>query len=436
MHCRHVSVRPGLSLLFRVLPLCGSVACVDYTIGSKEKEIVYVYIEDTAPEPVDTAVPDDTAPTPLETYNAADYLYQPAPFDKMDIVVSVDLSGSMSDQFSKLGTAMTDLVSDIQGVVEDYRLFVITGDGSYGDLYMGPFDSSSTLMDIQMAVNDLQALAPLAQGEESYAAIYSFWTYDAAQSTPQLRDDAVVLFVTFSDEEEQSGIDNYVMYDWLITLKSDPVTMLDMVNIATLDTSTCKSTIGYKYMDMASTYFSKDAIDICLDTYPYLSQSTFLVATENEITLSHVPVEGSIVVYYFEDPADSSGQNTDSFLLTQGTQWAYDATTNTVTVLLDQIALGSLVIVAYDVLKDVDTGDSGDTASDTGGSASRTGGKPIDRYLQEILEKEAQAGQAGPAQESAAEKQQRAAEQRVRSRVLENQIEDNEAVSSMQADEN
>ena len=68
----------------------------------------------------------------------------------LDILVVLDTSGSMSDNFETVGEGMQSLKSDIELLTDDYRFGFITTDPDRLGL-QGPYDSHSTDIDLLMA---------------------------------------------------------------------------------------------------------------------------------------------------------------------------------------------------------------------------------------------------------------------------------------------
>ena len=126
----------------------------------------------------------------------------------LDILVVLDTSGSMSDNFETVGEGMQTLKVDIELLTDDYRFGFITADPSRVDL-VGPYDRSSTDIDLLMA----PSLLPSAYLEEGFASTYAF---SQMQSEHQFfREEADLLLFLISDEEEQSQITSGMFYEWL-----------------------------------------------------------------------------------------------------------------------------------------------------------------------------------------------------------------------------
>jgi len=263
-----------------------------------------------------------------ETYVIIDSFVQMEQIGSLDILVVLDRSGSMHDNEDEVGTGMELLRTDIGGLTGDYQFGFITTDGSNLG-YVGPYDSSSSAIDLLLAPSLLPANA---HGEAGFESTYVFLSSD--EGIQFRRTEADFLLFLISDEEEQSSITTNIFYDWLQAEFSN--VNHDVVSITTLESSTLCSAweYGYKYEELANLY-GKDAIDICSEDWAiWLSESSFLTRLKDYIELSHTPIASSIVVYV----------NHESIY-----GWSYDEETNTI-YLDDTPDYGAVIEVGYDVV--------------------------------------------------------------------------------------
>ena len=240
-----------------------------------------------------------------------DSFVQPSKPEQIDVLVLLDTSCSMNDNYTQVSTGVELLRNDLNSVTNDYNIAFINT--SLADPYFaGIFDNHSTLIDFIMA--------PWTLGgdytEAGFSALYEF-TRNTPESVTFFRETAYKLFIFISDEEEQSGLPVTVFEDWLRTEFQG--VQRDVVSIVTVPDSECEFTdytanVGQKYIDLARLY-GKDGIDICSDWELWLSNSTFLTGPVDYINLTYTPIEDSIKIYIdrIETPA-----------------WDYDANTNTV----------------------------------------------------------------------------------------------------------
>tara|TARA_R110002020_G_scaffold44161_6_gene127606 strand:+ start:11213 stop:12130 length:918 start_codon:yes stop_codon:yes gene_type:complete len=259
-----------------------------------------------------------------------DSLIQPSPPEKLDIIVVLDTSGSMSDNYTQLSAGIELLRQDIETITLDYR-FAFINSSLYSSAstvyYAGHYDIASTSIDFLLAP---YLLAPETY-EIGFMGLYNF-VNNAPEAFTFFREDADKLIIFVSDEEEQSIIPVPVMREFLTDRFA--AVQHDVVAIITTEQSDCETSsmasIGHKYIDLLA-YYGKMGTDICSDWELWLANSSFLVGDIQHINLSQTPVEESIVVY-----ADK--------IVTE--QWYYLPETNTV--YLDFIPRqGSLIEVGY-----------------------------------------------------------------------------------------
>tara|TARA_R100001594_G_scaffold51807_2_gene85283 strand:+ start:3871 stop:4776 length:906 start_codon:yes stop_codon:yes gene_type:complete len=240
-----------------------------------------------------------------------DSFIQPSRPEQIDVLVLLDTSCSMSDNYNQVSTGIELLRTDLNSVTNDYNIAFINT--SLIDPYFaGIFDNQTPIIDF--------IIAPWSLGgdftEAGFSALYEF-TNTTPEAIQFFRETADKLFIFISDEEEQSNIPVGVFEDWL----KDEFrgVQRDVVSIVTLPDSACEYTsysanIGQRYIDLARLY-GKDGIDICSDWELWLSDSTFLRGPRDYINLSYTPIEDSIKMYV--DRIET-------------TAWDYDESTNTV----------------------------------------------------------------------------------------------------------
>ena len=258
-----------------------------------------------------------------------DSFIQPTPPEKLDVLLIVDTSGSMNDNYEQLSRGVEILRGDIELLTTDYKIGFINSSLSVvsGVYFAGPYDVFSTSIDF--------LLAPWSLGEDyheaGFAAMYTFVTATEEGAT-FFRDDSDKLIIFVSDEDEQSSITADVFRTWLFS--HFQYNQHDIVAIVTVENNVCPNpytwAVGYKYIELI-TYYGKTPVDICAEWEEWLGESTFLAGEVQHINLSRIPVEESLIVYLngIETPL-----------------WYYLDSTNTV--YLDFLpAQGDLVEVAY-----------------------------------------------------------------------------------------
>ena len=221
-----------------------------------------------------------------------DSFMQPKPPEKLDVLIVVDTSCSMNDNFQQVSVGVELLRGDIEKLTLDYKIGFINS-GLVSPYFAGPYDYTADPIDF--------LLAPYLLGpdwyEQGFQSMYEFVT-----TTPEgagfFRDDADKLIIFVSDENEQGAIPTNVFHDWLV--EKFELVQHDVVAIIQLENGECplnwEYDVGQKYIDLVA-YYGKVGIDICSDWEAWLGDSTFLVGEIDYINLSQTPLEDSIVVY-------------------------------------------------------------------------------------------------------------------------------------------
>jgi len=226
-----------------------------------------------------------------ETRVVVDFLSQPEKIESLDVLVVLDTSGSMSDNYEDVADGMDILRTDIESLTLDYQFGYITMDPTRLN-YIGPYDSSSSTIDMLMA----PSLLPMTMLEEGFGATYTF--LDSEEGSAFRRPEADFLLFLISDEDEQSAISSDLFYDWMHDEFGN--VQHDVVTITQLEDSECGYTydVGYKYEELANLY-GKDPIDICEEDWSvWLSDSSYLTRLSEVVYLtSDDPIVETIVVY-------------------------------------------------------------------------------------------------------------------------------------------
>ena len=221
-----------------------------------------------------------------------DSFLQPKPPEKLDVLVVLDTSCSMNDNFQQVSLGVELLRADIEALTLDYKIGFINS-GLMSPYFAGPYDYTSDSIDF--------LLAPYALGadwyEKGFQSMHAFIT-NTPEGVGFFRGDADKLIIFVSDEDEQGAIPTDIFHDWLVG-KFEGV-QHDVVAIVQVENGECALTweqdIGQKYIDLVA-YYGKVGIDICSDWEAWLTDSTFLVGEVDYINLSKTTLEDSIVVY-------------------------------------------------------------------------------------------------------------------------------------------
>ena len=220
--------------------------------------------------------------------------------EELDALVVLDTSGSMSDNYDDVADGMDILRSDIESLTLDYRFGYITMDPS-SLFYVGPFDSSSSAIDMLMA----PSLLPNTFLEEGFGATYTF--FGSEEGLAFRRPAADFLLFLISDEDEQSAITAHLFYDWLHDEFKD--VNHDVVCVINPDDgseqTSWQNEIGYKYIELSDLY-GKDTVDLQTEDWSaWLSDSSYLTQRMDYIQLSKSdPILDSIIVYVNQSEID------------------------------------------------------------------------------------------------------------------------------------
>ena len=134
-----------------------------------------------------------------ETRVVIDSYIQANKIEEIDVLISLDTSGSMRDNYEDVARGMELLRGDIESLTLDYQFGYITMDTTQLS-YVGPYDSTSNAIDMLMA----PSLLPSTSLEEGFGATYSF--LDSEEGLAFRRPEAAFLLFLISDEDEQSAI--------------------------------------------------------------------------------------------------------------------------------------------------------------------------------------------------------------------------------------
>ena len=263
-----------------------------------------------------------------ETRVVVDSYVQAKRLDKLDVLVALDTSGSMHDNYDDVADGMEILRSDIESLTLDYRFGYITMDPTSLS-YVGYYDASSTAIDMLMAPS---LLGPTFY-EEGFAATYTF--FDSEEAGVFRRPEADFLLFLISDEDEQSSISADLFYEWMHDEFKD--VNHDIACVVHPDDGSgghWSAEIGYKYEELSDLY-GKDVIDLQAEDWSvWLSDSSYLTQLKDYILLSEQePIVESITVYVNQEVTED---------------WTYLDETNTVK--LEFVPdYGSLVEAGYNV---------------------------------------------------------------------------------------
>ena len=305
----------SLLFLFVFAASCGT----DYSVITKEN------IEVIQEEQIQIQIEEP------ETEVVIDFFEQPEKPENLDVLVVLDTSCSMSDNFENVSAGLDILRGDIELLTYDYQMAFInsTLKEPYFAGIIGP-DTSS--MEIYLTP---YSLAADGGSESPFASLYTFTT--TPEGIEFLRPGVDKLYIFVSDEPEQSIIPVSLFKEWMDEYHEDVT--YDVIVIGVNDQSDCDSYYQPDPDDenrflIFANYYNKMIIDICGDFQLALAENSFLINPVTYIGLSRFPVEESIVVY-------QNGIKEED--------WYYLASTNTVYFEFE-ILEGAAIKVGYETL--------------------------------------------------------------------------------------
>ena len=332
-----------LTLLFLVcLTVFGCEG--DYTIYDVHPpEVVYVDV----PVEVPIEVPGEGGDVWIDSFE------QPFSVDGVDIVWLIDRSGSM-DRFDQ---AVIDGIGQMMNALPavGWRLGITTTDHlNSSSVSHFPLVPGDTVADAELIYN---SLSNFAHREAGFDALHGYLINNAYNQS-WLRDDAALLVVFVSDEDEQStvqfssapaGLQEFIQ--WYGNRRAS-VFMASVVNVpiaeSVCDGWSASHYAGTRYID-ATNFFGGVVVDICEEDWSAgVAAASSQVEPHEEWPLTHTPIEDTLIV--FEDTVPMADAD-----------WVYNAATNSVEFLVVPYE-GALVEIGYVI--DHDGGDDDDSAGD------------------------------------------------------------------------
>jgi hypothetical protein len=327
-----------ITLLFVMLMVTG---CIDgdYALYSlHEPETVYIEVE--VPIEIIVEVPVEIiVEIPVEIPGEGgevwiDSFEQPYSMNGIDIIWSIDLSGSMNQHAQSVIDGIEAMMNALPP--SGWRLGITSGSWYFSSQVQEfPLVPGDTVQDAWNAYNNLSG-----GNEAGFDSIYSYMVGNVYNHT-WLRQDAGLLVVFVSDENEQSNhqftSNNSGLYDfinWYGHVRPS-VFIASIVNVPASD-SVCTwgphpINVGDRYID-ATNHFGGTVVDICsTDWAPGVLAATQQVQPHESWELTYAPLPDTLIVFVdFMEFVD----------------WTYDVTSNRVNfdVLPPE---GSLVEIGY-----------------------------------------------------------------------------------------
>ena len=217
-----------------------------------------------------------------------DNFTQPGNFDGVDILWVIDPSGSMAADRPQVIAGIGDMMAVLTGA--GWRLAIIPADPAMASVVQEfPLVPGDTAVDAENQMNTTVS----GYREQGFDAVKAYMS-DNSYSQTWMREDAALLIVFVSDEEEQSNAnfpDHMDFVNWIAN-KREYVFMSSIVNFSQ-STSECNAPPqfeGKRYIQATNEFFGQK-IDICAEDW-----SQGVADAGNQITqydyweLTHVPI--------------------------------------------------------------------------------------------------------------------------------------------------
>lgn len=274
----------------------------DYSVITKAaEECENVIIEDTAFDFSDIWV---------------DSFTQVSALDGVDIFWVIDPSGSMIDDQPRILAGIQHMMNSLPPT--GWRLMIIPTDHhESSNMSVFPIVPGDTILDVERMYN----MNINGRLEAGFDGVLEYILYNP-YATTWLRNDAALLIVFVSDEDDQSSEHVLSEYDFIGTITNyRRNTYLSSIVNVNPDESECERppgllTVGNKYIN-ATNYLNGNIVDICSENWSAgVGQASSQIIPLESIELTHVPLDPSWIYVYI-----NGALNTD---------WYYDPSDNRV----------------------------------------------------------------------------------------------------------
>ena len=226
-----------------------------------------------------------------------DNFTQPGNFEGVDILWVIDPSGSMHNDMPRVVTGIGDMLSVLP--LSGWRLAIISTDPTIADATNSfPLIPGDDALDAENQLNT----TVFGHHEKGFDAVKAYMSND--YSPTWMREDAALLVVFVSDEEEQS-IANFPttskFVSW-VSAQREYVFVSSIVNFATGDSECNAPAIfhGKRYMEAADA-FGGQKIDICSQDWSQgVADAGTQITQYDYWELTHVPLYDNRI-YVFID---------------------------------------------------------------------------------------------------------------------------------------
>jgi len=302
---------------------------VTYAPTWKGQEVAHLDVVSNDPDqPLSTTAIQATA----GVANVEDVYEQPD-LPAADILFVVDDSTSMDDEQAALALYGASLFSTLEESATNWHIAAITTTSA---ALRGPVITRDTLNPTDEFATQIMPGTGGAHDEKGIEMAYTALQGEAAPGTPFFRDDARLVMIFISDEEEQSDtVDPWDAAAYFQTIKDPRMVLAHSVTALSGDGCTVES-YGTRYAELTS-MLGGLRIPICGDWSAIVADlASGSVVKLDRFALSHTPLEDTIEVRVDGNVA---------------TGWGYDDATNEVVFELEAAVpeAGAEVSITYQV---------------------------------------------------------------------------------------
>ena len=283
-----------------------------------------------------------------QTVSVSENFTQEAERSKLDVLWVIDNSGSMADEQAAIAYNFDVFIRDFIQEDIDFKMAITTTDTSSSSRAgKEVYGSMQALTSANAQSNEAQFLDDFASmiqvgtsGSGIEKGIYASAAFGYRYQDVFLRDDAQLVVIYVSDEEDQSSQAVSYYTDYLKSLKNSPSMLksYSIVDMSGVDHQNRWHANGYARYEQANQQTGGYTADINSDFYTTLSNmGNSIVRLTESFSLNGNPIDGTIEIYV--DGIQSS-------------DWEYDSASRTIRFLDGFVpADGSEIVVNYSQLQ-------------------------------------------------------------------------------------
>lgn len=258
------------------------------TFGKVNNEIEYVYVQDNyIGGSTDTG---EREPIWVDSF------VQPIISNGVDVFWVIDGSGSMQDDHAMILQGIAAMMQNLPSI--NWRLMIISSHPVHQ-----PTLTSFPLLPGDDVSDALTMFSQNVTGtsEEGFESLYRYITTNPF-SSQWMREDAALLVVFVSDEDDQSSTRFPIaslFYDWLSSLRNE-VYVSSIINLWPVD-SECNNytqNVGQRYIEITN-LFSGNIVDICSgDWSEGVADASSQLQLREWVNLTYVPISDQYIYVF------------------------------------------------------------------------------------------------------------------------------------------